>query len=352
MKINKAKLLVGTLAVVATAATVGSISGTVAWFQYSTRSTVAYKGAAAHCSESLQIRINAGNESTYPWKQDLTSTEIGTYLGTIRSTPANTLHPVTSGALEQGKVATDLYKNPIYQYPDMSDWGTATATADYVVIPLQLRVLDLNGAAPASATYLAKKIYVTDVTIAADVANGSGMYDFSSAVRVGVSAAQAGSSLAPYATFSTANASDAATGIAVSGKLDLNNDGYADREAGYDFQTGVRPEVTYGESGVAKSTSNTQLATTATASDVGVANDTDPYTIAGKEIGSTAADKVLNVEVKIYLEGWAQISDYTANVDGTADTPMKTIWDVAKSNGALFDVGIRFSAEAHNATGE
>lgn len=350
MKINKVKLLVGTMAIAAVAATVGSISGTVAWFQYSTRSTVAYKGAAAHCTENLQIRINAGTESQYPWTQDLTSTAIGTYLTATRSTAANTLRPVTSGELAQGAVASTLYKNPIYQYPDMANWGEATATEDYVVIPLQLRVLDLNG--NTTANYLAKKIYVTDVTIAADSANTSPHYDFSSAIRVGVSAAQAGAtSLTPYATFSTANATNAATGIAVSGKLDLNNDGFADKEAGYDFQTGTRNEVDYGASGkFAKSTSNAQLGTSAAATDVGVANDTDPYHLKGKEIGSTTTEKVLNVEVKIYLEGWAEISDYTANVGGEADTDMKTIWDIAKSNGALFDVGIRFSAETHAAT--
>ena len=57
MKINKAKLLVGTLAIASVAATVGSISGTFAWFQYSTRVTAAYSGAAAHVSENLQIRV-------------------------------------------------------------------------------------------------------------------------------------------------------------------------------------------------------------------------------------------------------------------------------------------------------
>ena len=58
MKINTfKKVAVSTMALAMGAALVGSISGSIAWYQYSTRSTVSYSGASAHCTESLQVRV-------------------------------------------------------------------------------------------------------------------------------------------------------------------------------------------------------------------------------------------------------------------------------------------------------
>ena len=56
MKINTTKLVVGVLAVAGVASLVGSISGTVAWFQYNTRTVAEFKGTSAKCSEFLEVR--------------------------------------------------------------------------------------------------------------------------------------------------------------------------------------------------------------------------------------------------------------------------------------------------------
>lgn len=346
MKINKVKSLVGTMAIAAVAATVGSISGTVAWFQYSTRATAAYHGAAAHCTENLEIRIRSTNGTIGAWKHDLTTADITTYLstntaggGANRDTAANTLRPVTSGDLALGEVPSELYKNPIYQYADMSTWGVATATEDYVLLPLELRVEDLDG--DASADYLAKKIWISDITIEAQADRADPAYtasehtDLSSAIRVAVSAGQSGSAKTAYATF----AMDPAD-VTVSGKLDLNDDGEDDKVAGYDFQDD-RADVVYGyPSGAHVAKSTTTLAS-AGSGKKGIADDSDPYTIDETEIGSTTTEKTLEVDVMIYLEGWKQLG-----------SPASAIWDIGETVGAEFNVGIRFSAETHAATGE
>ena len=59
MKINNKKIIVSTLALAMGAALAGSISGTVAWYQYSTRAPAEFLGVAAHCTENIELRIKA-----------------------------------------------------------------------------------------------------------------------------------------------------------------------------------------------------------------------------------------------------------------------------------------------------
>ncbi len=344
MKINPAKIVVPVLAIAAAAATVGSISGTVAWFQYSTRVTAAYQGATAHCTENLEIRIRSTDDTIGAWHRDLTASQIGAYLsaatgdgGANRTAATNQLRPVTSGELAADAVAANLYKNPIYQYPEMAKWGTASDTEDYIVLPLELRVLDNDG--DATADYLAKKIYISDLTIEARADHtgytASDHEDVSTAIRVGVSAGLNGASKAAYGTFSK-NGSD----VVVAGALDLNNDGANDKAAGYEWDSPA--ELQYGytsgtaASHVAKALSGSTLA--ADNDTKGIANDADPLTIVGKEIGATTTAKNLEVDLKIYLEGWTALDS-------------KVLWanDVI---GAEFNLGIRFSAEAHGGIAE
>lgn len=329
------KVAVTMMTVALGAGIVGSISGTIAWFQYSTRSTVAYEGAAAHCSENLQIRIRSGEDTgTYKWDQDLSTAEIKAYLeddaagNRVNSTQ---LRPVTSGELDTGKVATTFYKNPIYQYATTSLWGTADPTNDYVVIPLELRVKDVTGS--TTDTFLAKKIYISDVTLQGGATQPTGVTtDMSAALRMGVKAGATGGELTDYATFSKDGAS-----VNVYGALDLNQDGTADKDGIYS-EWAAGTEIVYGEDGkVAKATGLTKVTDNTT---IGVADDSNPYSIKGKEIGSTAANKTLSVDLVIYIEGWTKLG---TGASATA------LWDAATSVGYVFNAGIRFSAEAHNA---
>lgn len=357
MKINKAKLLVGTLAIASVAATVGSISGTVAWFQYSTRSTVAYRGAAAHCTENLQIRLHQVADNTNgiqdcatAWLQDLDSQAVEGFLKDSkvgRRTAVNALTPVTSGELALGNVATDLYRNPIYQYPTMTSWKKATAIDDYIELPLEFRVVDVNGA--ATNKLLAKKIYLSDLTIKAKTAGAT--TDISKAIRVSVKSAS-------YAqTYALEGATDTNQSVTTYGNLDLNNDGVIDKDGNYEWDT--RTAIDYGKNTATGATNVAEAQRTSEkgsgANDVKIANDADPYKILGKELGSTVADDAESasttyfaVTVRIYLEGWTPLD--ATNFGATGNVTPTLIWDVAKTVAAEFDVGMRFTAEAHDVT--
>ena len=367
MKINKAKLLVGTLAIVATAATVGSISGTVAWFQYSTRSTVALEGAAMHCSEHLEVRLHqaaaaavgspgdpgykpAVVEHASAWMQDLETSAVTEFLenANVRDAAANTLVPVTTGSLALGEVADTFYKNPIYQYEDMTKWGTASAKTDYIELPLEFRVIDLDGTEAASQKYLEKNIYLSDLTIVAKTAGK----DISKAVRVAVK-----NGTTYQQTFALGEDASTNQSVATHGNLDLNNDGDMDETAGYEWTTG-RTTIDYGKEADPKTNVAVAQRVNEKATLVGdakIADDTDPYNIKGKPLGQTVAGDASSepahfaLTVRIYLEGWTKLPAANFKVTGNAEAANETVavWDVAKVLEANFYVGMRFTAEAH-----
>jgi hypothetical protein len=376
MKINKAKLLVGTLAIASVAATVGSISGTVAWFQYSTRSTVALEGAAAHCSESLQVRLHqqaadavgtegtdgyipARTEVTGDWSSDLTTSQVTTFLSNAAvrgSTAANTLIPVTSGSLALGETPDNLYRNPIYQYEDMATWRKASPLTDYIELPLEFRVIDLDGKAAAAQKYLAKDLFLSDLTI---VAKTSGK-DISKAVRVAVDAGTGASAYAQTFALSDGASTPGNQSVDTHGKLDLNNDGEYDTKPGYDWQTGLA-QCDYGNvtSATNKAVAQRVDEVPNDATDVMIADDSDPYAIKGKPIGKTiagaedATPSYFAVKIRIYLEGWARLPKATYAVDGNKEQTDNTVtdvavWDIKEVLEANFYVGMRFSVPAHN----
>ena len=477
MKTNLfSKVAVTMMTVALGAGVVGSISGTVAWFQYSTRSTVAFTGTSTHCTENLQVRLYDSTQTAEAgWASDLNAETIAaalkavkgqykaptadavdvtvtkaTFLGqlahggeykfeydgskwtlnkvevdlatygitppaspvaggyiTVISNAWDTVRPVTSGELAEGKIAGDLYRNPLYQYPSKNSWLKANS-ADYVTIPLELRVKDVNGADSVSA--LAKNIFISKVDMAVkEVANKG---DITSALRLAVrTSVDDGANWVEYGTFSK-------NGGAVNtyGTLDLNKDGAADTfgdfawdkggEVLYGYEHGEATiEITTGdalsspsidtdwfiakhgtgngtftftyEAGSTKSwklngtpvklseygikvagtpasadaikvtVPNTSSAHTnsaasygltpvTSATNKGIADDSDPYNIVGKPIGATSATKNLRVELKVYLEGWQQLG-----------APASSLWDAATYIGSQFNLGVRFSAEAH-----
>lgn len=228
MKINKAKVTVTSLAIAAVAAMVGSISGTVAWFQYSTRASVAYTAATAHASESIQIRVADGE-----WKSALEASEIVDFIKEARNSEDTALRPVTTGAQKKDGRLNKLYKSPIYQYASMSSWEEAGAL-DYVQIPLELRALDIDG--KATETTLSKDVWLTKMQIEqpnADVDHK----DISNALRVHLESNQNDND------FLVSKTGD---DVEVAGKLDLNGNGRDDMTEGWDGFNDEREYVHYG----------------------------------------------------------------------------------------------------------
>lgn len=312
MKTNYKKLIVGAMGLVVGAGLVGSISGSVAWYQYSTRATAAFIGTAAHCSENMQIKV-AGGE----WRGDYTVAQSSAAVASLAHNGSK-LTPLTTGAQEKNTALGTLYKNPVYQKTAQATWGTA-ADANYLQFTVSLRVLDVDGS--NSATYLDKDVYLTNLTIR-DVTAGK---DLSDAVRVHIANSTAGK----YAL-----AAKTATSTVTAGKLDLNNDGAYDKAEGYEWDT--VEELTYGDGTQTSFAANDPLL---------VADDSGSTITGGVSFGKTgtSADG-LSLTITIWLEGWAKLDQGVAGNKEGADT---AVWDAATYVGKQFNVGMRFAVDHH-----
>ena len=103
MKFNK-KLVVTSLSTVLGLGIVGSISGTFAWYQYSTRASASIIGVSS--AEAGMLQIKASTASTWADKDLETSDLIGTR--TDRK-----IYPVTFGGFEKdAALPAKAYKNP------------------------------------------------------------------------------------------------------------------------------------------------------------------------------------------------------------------------------------------------
>lgn len=314
MKTNNKKLIVGALALVAGAGLVGSVSGSFAWFQYSTRTTAAFVGTAAHCSENMEIKVAGG-----AWQKDYTVAQTTAALSSV-ATNGSVLTPLTTGAIANNVALTTLYKNPIYQYESMSSWGTA-ASANYIQFSLKVRVLDVDGANVAS--YLAKEVYLTNLTIR-DVTGGA---DLSDAVRVHIAC---GSN---YALMSKAGGDTNTFGA-----LDLNNDGVADKQTGYEWDSPA--DCVYGTA------DSVQSAYAQNASAI-VANDTNATLTGGLVWGTTpATDAGLEFTITIWLEGWQKL-DHPETGNAEASAAESAVWNSSYYVGKQFNVGFRFAVQPH-----
>ena len=354
---NKTKIIVSTLALAMGAALAGSVSGTVAWFQYSTRAQGTYIGTSAHCSEMLEMAANGS----------------GTYASVVNNISSaaggNKLEPITTGAFTKDSEldVSKLKRNPVYQIEDPAGWVNATNN-NYVQFTLKFRVRDVN----TTSTYLSDhKLYLLDVDIVS-LADSSGAstsdLDLYKAVRVHISNGTGeGSYNKLFANGSTETATN--------GYLDLNGDGDDDLEPGYSW-SGTLDKVNYG---IADSKQ-----TTYDASDKSIfADDSDLNAIVanGNELG-TISDS-LTITVTIWLEGWTKLGGVDA-VTGvkytteeaaayneehnlnegdpgyvtTDDWKVEPVeaqdgsatWNAADYIGKNFGVGLRFGTDAHKVT--
>ena len=284
MKVNQTKAIVACLGIAAAAAIAGSVSGTVAWFQYNTRVTAAYVGTSASTTSNLEIKVGDGQ-----YKQKLTSTDIGNYL-TGASNNAE-LHPVTLGVDQDADAALPnplkFYSNPLYQYFEYGDWNVAPATA-YVQLPLKVKYTS----DAAGAVLSGRSVWLTDLTIQNHVGVTGDLYK---ALRVHVSAANGDNHL-----FS----SEASQAVTLGGALDLNNDGENDIDDSSRVHYDFVPAGTVGEYGndAYKLDSIAFSELTAPTDNKGVLTGGDP-------LGATDVNGELAITVTIWLEGWQELTD-------------------------------------------
>lgn len=308
----KKKIIVPALALLAGVSLAGSITSTVAWYQYSTRTQAAYLGVSGGTSENLQMRfLKDGQAAEAGWTSRITYQQMEEYLsGTAYGSK---MRPITTGDFEKDDALGSFYGNPKAGEVSEANWKAAE-NADKVVIPLQLRYVEKNA---TETNFLAKEVKLSDLHIDKHVSTN----DISDAIRVHFSAIQddAAASTAKNYLFSKNGGS-----IDTHGQLDLDSepgdDYYYDDK--YGFNGGVKQYYDYGsgeQEAYAFDAANQQ------------------------SLGSTVATagKYLNVTVTIWVEGWQELLD----LDSATPGAKSSVWDL-EYIASDFEVGFEMEADA------
>lgn len=324
MKTRKIKLAAIMLSSARGLAFIGSIGGTIAWYQYSTLATAAVSGSSAKCTENLQVAVGTGEGLTF--KSSLTTNDIANYLKTTRAEAdqetVTVLKPVTAGNQERNATLNGLKSNPVYQHGPYTDWEDAVNT-DYVTFPLTFRVLDIDGNSSNTLLNRDSKLGLSDITIEGKDVDGNeaeGKTDISSAIRVHFSSKDGTADVNRLV-------SKAGGETVTHGHLDLNGDGNDDTMAKYEWDNNSTA-IDYG-SADSKETSYS-AAEMSTKDGINYTN----------YIGVIPANQTLTVNVTIFREGWQVLDGSTT-----------AIWDATKVIGANYRVGRSFEIpklEKHN----
>ena len=320
---KKNKLLVPALTLLAGITLAGSISGTIAWYQYSTRANGAYLGMSGGTIGNLQLRLNGGE-----WLTRLTKNDIASYLAASTEQYGSAVKPITSGNMDKDDaIPANFYRNPIAGAGEYAKWEKADET-NYVSLPLELRFVENNG---SGANNLAKDVYLSDLYIAADDANvAAGKKDLSDAIRFHIASDDGVNQINRLI-------SKKGETIATEGKLDLDGDDEIDQAYTldkYGFKDGsVLEDVVYGEGEQKAYAAKVDGGILAGTNDDNLGLKDLELNGASKSIGKTLASnsEYLQVVITIWVEGWQEF----------ADSP---IWDVDYI-GSQFDIGFEFATD-------
>lgn len=317
MKINKAKLLVGTMAMVAAVATAGSISGTFAWWANSYRAIAELDGATARVSELLEIKTaDLDGESKPIWKTNLEKADIlklakakdasrdnmnlfPVAYSTVDVIDANPVNNVYAKDVAIGQ--NTIKAHPTYQQGAYANWKVAPIT-DYVQFDLEFRVS--NGSTASDTSY---DIYLNDLTILEKaVANKE---DISDAIRVHIHAGDKNILLGKGTT--TATTFEATN----NGNLDLGGrKGKLDRDGkGYSFSNNHGNLVNYGAAAGSK---QTIYSASSASNGIYPTAYTDGKVTGGKSLGQVTKTASLVVTFTIFLDGWQELA---ADAGATTD---------------------------------
>ena len=187
MKNFARRAIVGLMSIGLVTAFAGTISGSIAWYAYSTRASVTYSGTSV--SESIQLQIGLvsdqdftvdgeghdrglnlipesvpGESYSYYWAKSgsgFDANAIKAYLETEGTYSVNKLTPVTTREYDGSSFA--LYRAPLRNVPVMNQ---AAPTKHYSHIPFVFRIIDANGNYVHNAD-----IWLTDATVAASGEN-------------------------------------------------------------------------------------------------------------------------------------------------------------------------------------
>ena len=268
---------------------VGSISGSLAWWAYSTRVSISYQGTSVSTSEQLQIGLKL-DEAIFGDAEiaslglikdpNLTSTELDeqnnphTYCYAFAASnsglPSYTISQYLTlegkySVYELNPITSNRYNNneDLYLYQNLlSGYATNTEKASYdkyVFIPFVFRIAKLNSEDPADQYVGGEKIYLSNV-FAQTTSVGASTDFVENAMRIHFNDGTQKFILhyGDHSYNKSMNESERAAAIAkmytpVAGVLDLNNDGYYDSNSGKEILYGdctVNSENTFIQNGV------------------------------------------------------------------------------------------------------
>ena len=324
--IKNSKVILSLLGLAAGVSLVGSVSGSIAWYEYSIRNQVAYKGTTAHCSKLLQISCDRGQN----WGTDL---DVATIQANTNNGNTVQFAPITSGEMTKndalpsrirGETPFIFYGSPQYRRESYDSWNIAAAN-NYAQFTIDIKVTDID----EELKSLTNDIYLTDLTIL-DSSNSQHIAD---AIRVhfAVTSTVDGVETTNYYLFAKNDEE-----ISVGGPLDLNNDGKPDAIFGYEWELDENPPVCiYGDDSGAKQTSYASTDTSIIATE-----DEDLNITGGTPIGQ-ASETPLKIVVTIWLEGWCELLKLNT-------TEASSVWDVDQYVANQFNVGMTFGTKLHS----
>ena len=296
----------------------GSISGTIAWYQYSTRAHGAYFGMSGGATGNLQIQLGNGE-----WLSRLTKNDVKSYLDSTEEHYGSLIKPITATGLGKDDAIDfdKMYSNPIAGAGEYEKWQKASK-ANYVSLPLKLRFVQNNGSGPVNVG--GKDVFLTELYLAASDNNGT-KKDLSDAIRFHVSSSAGINRLI----------SKNGGSIATEGKLDLDGDNQIDQAYTldkYGFKEGSElKDITYGSGSQEAYAAKVDGGILAGSNEDLSLNNTE-LDGKSKSIGKTlAGDSYLQVTITIWIEGWQEF----------ADSP---IWD-ADYIDSQFDIGFEFATD-------
>lgn len=351
MKLNR-KIIIPATTLLIGVAMAGSATGTIAWYQYSTRTNVAYVGTSAGVSGNLEIRIaKAGLADNQGWETFIDKNDVNTYLASqlVDSENASAGHmgdemvPITQGySGKDDALKGQFYSNPVAGFGPLNQWAHASMR-NYVVLPLQLRYSERDGKIGQNETQdeknLQKDVYLSDLTIKLDTTSPAGKRDVSPAIRLHFHSYTLGENDAEENVVNRL-VSKAGGDTLTQSALNLDKEPGVDvvYDDIYNFNGGATAtEIAYGyeENGTGKQVSYA-------AADLVAGNTTNAELTSktdAKKIGTTLASSsaFLNVKVTIWIEGWQKFP-----VSAEPNAVESAIWS-EDFIGSLFDVGMQFA---------
>ena len=305
-------------------ALVGSVSSTLAWYQYSTKAQAAFIGTSIGQSENLEILSADG----VTWKTNLTSTDVNALASATGQYPV--LLPVTPGKSvaktgnddDSAIPAKTAFKNGVETGKNGYRDGNAEAV-NIIQFDLKVRYKKID----SSATYLDKYLKLSDLTIMENADAASTKGDLYKAIRVHFAVKEGNNYL--FANDSTSSSEELTT--QTYGSLDTDNDGAYDKVLDYEW-SGNNSTVVYGIE------NTNEVAYNASALDLGN-NPLDICQLGDDENGTT-------ITVTIWIEGWQKLAGLPSNNrDGAGEgNHVSSMWDPTIYTGKKFNVGMRFQA--------